>query len=746
MLNQKVVMDPLPSEIRPASQRGGARDLAWAAWIGLSALALAFGAGAAIDPAYVFDRLWVYASFTVSISVLVGAGYYAAEWWRDRTVPWWVAALRLGGAVAIGFFVWLRPGVAIAMPTIDLAIKWIGALLAAGAAANLILPFRRRVDIAAWWRFPRRGALALLVAVCAGLALIAAAPIVQRHWDMSGYMDSHGYDTYAMNIVTGRMPEGSSAYMPVYQYGLALIYWVFGHFYFVQQIVNVILATASVAALCLAAWTLYGSAVAVILAGVVAAFSRQFFYAVGFTQIESWYVPFICFLLLAWARYWRQPTWLNLAGLGLMVALGINTRNQGLLFFAFVCLAPLMVAGLPWRRRLVQVAVIGLLVGASLIPWTIRNYVVEGRLSPGGSRSAMYIGVLNDRRIGLYGIRYWEGWGDVSAEFAANYPDPAERERAYARAGWTNVVSDPAWLARAMFWRTAAYYGLLPNGYFDLAAITPTNWTTDWRGYVFWRTTPLLLLLLSVIAVVIRPNRTNLFLWGAVVSNLVILVLSATPEDRISYPALTIHLLLAVGLFASGPPPLPQADARRRRPVLVWLAAGVAAIVFVVLCRGMLGSRFTYRTIMEPGVAIVPSLEIDQTLPLLNDVVAAGAAPDATAWPTGERVRVRCQVSNYMRPPKFSGAVPGLPPFATDPRRETYFYAYPLSEGNTPVKNNQIGITYLGAQLSEVIREGDAVEIEAVIVHSPTTEQPGYWVHALEVKKLPIPRDALPPF
>lgn len=726
--------------LTPQAQRSAAWPLAATAVVG------AFAASASIDPAYVFDRVWVLVARLSSCGLLIAAGYFSIAWSRARLNPW-VALSRLGSLLAIAAFVWIRPGVSLnGIPTAGFVILGTSILMVAGIVLHFVVPVRLRDGLERFCARPEGRSVAMLLGATALFTALAAAPSLARNWDMSGYMDSYSYDTYAMNIITGKVPQGNSAYMPVYQYGLAFIYYVFGHFFFVQQIVNLLFVTGSVVALCLAAWILFESGAAVIVVGILAVFSRQFFYAVFFTQIESWYIPFICFLLLAWARYWRQPSWANLAWLGGMVALGMNTRNQGALFFGFVCAAPLWVAGLEWRRRLAQVATIGLLVAASLVPWTLRNYMVEGRLSPSGSRSAMYVGVQNDRRVGLYGIRYWEGWNDVVAEFAARYPDPSERERAYVRAGWTNVVSDPAWLARALFWRTGAFYGVLPNGVLDLSRIVPTDWAAEWQGYVYWRTTPLLLLPLSIIGVLFRPDRTSVFLLAAIASNLVILIFAATPEDRISYPVLTMHILLAAGLFAGKqrPPrsnPAPRHDRRK-----VWVAAALSLIVFLVVCRIVVGARFTYRPLIEKGVAIVPTLDLDESLPLLNEYMDAGGPPETAGLGVGQRVRVRCMVSNYMNPPKFAGAVGGLPPFATDPSRETYYYAYPVTEGGAQESAGLIGMTFQGAQLSDTIREGDAVDIEGLIVHSPTAEQPGYWVRAILVRKLPIPTSALPAF
>ena len=708
----------------------------------VSGLVFAWIASAFVDPVYMLDRTAVQLARLLTVAVIVGAGYAAVEIFRSAELSL-IALLRVGSLLAIAAYIWLRVGVTPGVPPMGFVLPSLALFLTTGAALQIGLSASARERISRLRRQPDRRATTGLLAAASLMAALIAAPILARNWDASGWMDSRSYDSFAMNILTGRVPEGNSQYMPVYQYGLAFIYYVFGHFYFAQQFVNVVLAAGSVVALSLAAWILFESVTAMVVAAIVAALCQPFYYAVFFTQIESWYVPFICFLMLAWARYWRAPTWPRLAWLAGTIMLGINTRNQGAVFFAFMCTAPLWAPGLPWRRRWAQLAGIGALVALSLVPWTVRNYLVEGRLSPSGSRSAVYVGVLNDRRVGLYGIRYWEGWGDVVAEFEKRYTDPAERERAYLRAAWVNVASDPEWLGRAVLWRTAAFYGLLPNGMLDLTRIVPTDWAQEWSSYIFWRTTPLLLLPLSLLGAFWRRDRISFFLVGGIVSNLAILIFSASSEDRLSYPLLPMHILLAAGIFADRTPLVAIGPTVRLRRS-TWIAVGVAVVLFLAACRVLVGSRHTYRTLMERGVSVVPSIEIDDSLPTLNDHVRS-AAVASDQLNVGHRVRFRAMVSNYMVPPKFAGAVPWLPRFATEPLRETYFYAYLLDVAFPGNAGEGIGVTFLGARLNERIREGDAADIEGVLVHVPTAQTPGYFVRAEVVRRVPID-SSLPPF
>jgi hypothetical protein len=706
-------------------------------------LVLAWFASALLDPVYVLDLTAIQIARLVTVGIIITAGFSAAALGRPR--DWsMIGLLRVASLLGIAALTWIRDGVPPDNPTIGFVLSRLVMFLAAGVALRAGLSASAQEQFRRVCTRPGPEVLAKLSVVAVVLPILIAAPLIAHRWDTSGWMDSHGYDSYAMNILTGKIPAGNSQYMPLYQYGLAFIYYVFGHFFFIQQCVNVVLAAAGIVALSLAVWVLFESTTAVVAAMVLAVFSRQFYYAVYFTQIESWYVPLICILLLVWARYWRAPTWTRLVGLAVMIALGVNTRNQGAAFFAFMCTTPLWGPGLPWRQRWVQCIAISGLVALSLVPWTVRNYIVESRLSPSGSRSSLYIGVLSDHRVGLYGIRYWEGWDDVVAEFEQRYANPADRERAYVEAAWANLTSDPAWLGRALLWRTAAFYGVLPDTWLEIARIVPIDWRDEWRRYVFGRSTQLVLLPLSLLGFLWRPGRTSLFLMGAILSNILILIVSATSEDRISYPLLPMHLLLAAGIFAERAPliaTVPTVTLPRR----TWIIAGLSVFLFLTACRVWIGSRHTYRTLMERGVAIVPSPAVDDSLVKLNDYVRS-AKVASNDLHVGQRVRLRALLSNYMLPPKFAGIVTWLPSFASEPLRETYFYSYLLNGDLPGTAGEWIGVTFLGAQLSEAVREGDAVDIEGMLVHIPTAEAQGYFVRADVVHRLPIDSSMLPPF
>jgi hypothetical protein len=683
----------------------------------------------------------------------IALGAVTAVWLQRRDRKWWRLGCVLLALFLTGWLLHLRVEVYTDNGIVPSAVSVIGPALAGLVAAYIVRIGsiqQRHAEFSAAPGARRRmlmGTIALVVCLAAPMIW---SPVVE-HWNSSGWMDSHSYDTYAHNIATGKVPEGSSLYMPIYQYGMAAVYFVFGHFFFAQQLVNVALSFLTVVFVCLAAWNLYRNLWAVLLIGIWAAFTRQLFYAVFFTQIEAWYIPIMAFGIFAWTSYWRTPSKSHLLLMALAAAVGMNTRNQGAFYFGWLCLAPLFIASIPWRRRVTHVAIAVMILAASLIPWSVRNYVVDGRLSPSAARNAYYIAALNDPRIGFYGVRYWEGWGEITQDYERRYPDPVERDRVMMRAGLSTPFQNSDWFLRAMFWRTLAFYGLLPAGVFAAKGPVPTNWATERDAYVYWRTTPLVLLPLSLIGLLTRPSRTTLFLAGAIAANVAVVAIAGGAEDRVSYPVLPLHMLMA--LAAIFPPQsedarcnISNAAVGAARP-LTWIAVAVCVLLFLVMARVQFGRANLYAPLVERDMFINANVELDQTLPSLNDYAAA-AAPAPALDPTWAdlSVRLRLIAFNYQCPPKYGGRIDYMPAFATDPARETYYYATLLVNRGQQLERLPIGVAWFGATVNERLREGDEVEAEGQLLLAPANPIARYWVRIEKARRVLVRSSEIPAF
>ena len=689
----------------------------------------------------------------------VACGAIATVWMyrRDLRSGRLVAAIVVLGLTA--WALWLRVEV-YGGTILPKAANVLGPMAAGAIATMMIRAGFVRALQGEFWRAPLVRRQLLTGAIV--FALVLAAPMIWspivEHWNASGWADSSTYEVSAHNIASGKVVEGNSQYMPVYQYGLAAVYYIFGHFFFAQQLVNVVLSLLMVLFLCLAAWNLYGNLWAVLLIGLWVAVTRQLFYVVHFTQIESWYIPIVVFGIFAWARYWRTPSTTQLVVMALAASVGINTRNQGAFFFCWLCLAPLFIASASWRRRLAHSAIALTILAVSLVPWTLRNYVVDQRLSPSSTRTALYVAILNDPRVGFYGIRYWEGWNEVAAEYVRRYPDPVERDRVMMRAGLSTPFTNFDWFCRAMFWRTLSFYGLLPTGIFAPDGIVPTNWNAEWRPYLFSRSTALLFLLVSSIGLLTRLSGVTLFMAGGVIATVAVSALTGGNDERVSYPILPLHMLLALAAVfppCRERPGLTVAKRKFARPLAG--AALVLCALGLLLARQQLGRPNLYAPLREREVIVDRDIQLEPTLPSLNDYAASRKPAPALdeSW-DGRRVRLRLMALNYQCPPKYAGELEYLPHFATDPAGETYYCATLLVNRSGMIEHLPIGVRWSGATMNQVLREGDEVEAEGTLL-VPAVKQLSpyltvfasywrYWVNIERARRVPVRTTEIPAF
>jgi len=714
------------------------------------------------DPVSFLNAGRMLAAEVVAAALWGTAGFVLAtarpsDGWRRLSRTALQVLLFLGTALMIYIGSALNTGTSVPLspPFAFLLAAAAGALLRVVMEQAYVPAFCTLFDqfIARWRKF--LPAASIMVAVV--LAVPTILTRVLQNWNVSGWMDSHGYDVYAHNIASGKVLSGSSYFMPVFQYGMAALNYVFGHFFFVQQLVNVALAFAAVILICLAAWNVFRSPLAVLIVGLWVAFTDSLFLYVHFTQVEAWYIPFVAFAIFLWSCYWRAPSATHLVLMAFAGGLGLNTRSQGGLFFAVLCLSPLFIGSLPLRRRAVQASTALTILGVTLVPWTIRNWVVDHRLNPSSSQPAYQIAFLNDHRIGFYGLRYWEGSREIVAEYMRKYPDPVERERAMIKGGISGALSDWSWLRRALFWRSLSFYGLAPDGIFAPDGIQPTHWATEWDSYVRVRTTQLVFLLLTGAAIVSAFTATNLFLLCTVAANLIIVLFFGGGEPRLHYPVLPLHMLLAASILAR--PAAVGCDNWQLTRTLFseerlryWIAAATLAVFSLLLCRLMVGRENLYAPQLERTMRIDPDIRIDSSLPMLNDVLPSGTLDPTSRGSSASRpnldrrvVRLRFIVSNYMMPPKFAGRVGYLPEFATDPSGETFYYAYLLDPRNpSQTLKPSIGVSLAGSTISEPLHEGDAVDGEGLLL----LVQPGafcpYWVRLSRIHKLPFPHKYLP--
>ncbi len=604
------------------------------------------------------------------------------------------------------------------------------ALLGVGAAW-LVLREAGPVDLdACCQRYFVPGLAVLGLCAVAG----AAQPILAA-WDQPSWSDALSYERIAHGVALGELPAGRSDYMPVFQYGSGALYWSFGHFFFVQQLANLALAPVTVVLLGLAAAWMFGSAPAGLVASLLAASHDYLRYTPNMLTIENWYLPAIALALYFSARFLASPSLGRIVLVALAAGLIFGIRVQGAFFCAFLLLVPLFAAGLPIGTKLRYTLVAGLIFIAALTPWTVRNFVQDGRISLGTTQAGGQMVFTTDRRP-FYGIRREFGTAEIAREWIERYPDAAERRAAMVREGWLRPLTDPklVWL-EAVPWRTLAFYGLLPPGVWDAAGVRPTDWKTEGLKYALQIGPVAMLLLASLIGLLFaRPYRVTLFLVGGIGANLFVIVFAGFSEPRLSYPVFPLHMILAAAPFIALVPlrtktDWPRQPMRRAGWYSRW-AVGAIVVAFAValLARAQWGERYALRPLMAE-IDTTGDARIDPTVaditctlpPILDGPIANGFRR------SDKRVRLRAVLTNYHLPVKYYGlasdepgtALRGYPKFASDPQTETYFQARVDKDGcGEQAKKGLavlLGVSLAGASSTEILRERDLVEIQGVL-------------------------------
>lgn len=616
-----------------------------------------------------------------------------------------------------------------------------GGLFAALAAAGGVSAFRLHAHSAGLvlrQRIENPQALHLAIAAFAALALLAALEPVVRHWDVPGWGDSILYDWISHQIALGVMPAGHSYYMPVYQYGMAALYYIFGHFYFVQQLGNLALAPVTVVLLCMSARNIFRSPWAVLLVGAMGASDDVLRHIPYLPQIENWYVPALSFAVFAATNYFRSPSTRNLALLAIAAALVFEMRAQAAFFAGFLLLGPFFLRETRLGLRLRHVAILGIVFVAALLPWTLRNYAVNGQLSPVGTQGALHIARSNTDET-FYGIRR-----DLAPPAPVLEGDEKSRNEAAEHTAFERVFGHPSVLIRAAPWRILAFYGLLPPGVWDKAGIRPTDWRREGPDYLL-RVFPVLCLIgASALGLLLHPGRATLFLLGAIISNLAVALFVGFSEPRLSFPVHALHILLAgAAVFV---PRLEFADlAVPQEPSPAWrwwrIVASVCGLLLLAVgLHATLGRAYALRELTgrpaayDPGVAIAAALPDLAALappkPLARGFASVSAHP-------GDRVRAVVLLTNDHLPVKYYAfPLPDFPDFTADPRTPIYYRAFLLDPagGTDFYYFRQIGIDVSGAIFDRPLRENDVVETEGEVLGVGDTGL--VWLHADKMRHL----------
>ncbi len=668
----------------------------------------------------------VVASLIFTVAIMAAVGVLLRRGWS------WPGLLRAAGLTALALIVLVR-GAPHNNPLIYAVFDRFGSaglivvtffVLGAGVAIGWCLAHGRAIERI---RHQVEGAwLGHAVMVLASIAAVSALESVLRFWDLPAWGDAVFWDRIAHLIARGEMPAGHSYYMPLYQYGSAFLYWTFGHYFFVPQVVNVLLAPFTVIFLCLAARAIPLNAWGVMLVGLLAASHDYLRYTPHVMQIENWYIPAVSLCLWAAFRWQNFPKQTSAIMLGVVAGIAFSIRAQGMFFLLFLLLAPvLLVSHATIGRRTIacMVALFSFLAIAS--PWAVRNYVVEGRFAFTGTQGPENMAFATDSRT-FFGIRRDLGSTEVSAEWRQRYPNQAERELAMSRHVVTHLFTQPLYTMQGAWWRSLSFYGLLPDGVFAQGAVMPTDWTTSGKTWLMRNLATLCVLFAAGLGLLLRRDRVGLLLLGGILGSMVPVLVVGFTEARIHYPVLPLLFLAAVGGLcgaarrAAGSDDAVSAAAPyfdRGTIYRVGFLGFAAVVAAAVAWHGDL-----YRPLKESGILVgdLPSQRApapDMTQVLLDSKQHAPdrhAPPDLPLGP----IKLRVAISNHHLPVKwFTDKLRGFPSFALDPAQPVYFRGHVVGAdgsygwGVSPV----VAVRLHGAQFDRQPIEDDIVEIEGQV-------------------------------
>lgn len=622
---------------------------------------------------------------------------------HNNPLLYWV--YETGGASSLAAFVAALLGCALATGVALAKSRWYGLPFKYLASANS----ERRI-----------------IGILAVLTFLAALEPVIRYWGVPGWGDAIFWDRLSHLIARGELPAGHPYYMPVYQYGTALLYLLFGHHFEVQQLANAVLAPVTLIFFCLAARNIGCRPPMVLALGLLISTHDYLRYTPHVMQIENWYTPLIAAALWASTRSALANSTKSSILAGVAIGLVVSTRAQGAFMCLAMCFAPFAIGHVSNYQRFKTVCLTIFVVAAVLSPWSARNWLVDGRISPMSSQGPAHM-VLALQPETFYGIRrdlvspgFVESW-------AKKYPDIAERERAMGSYIVTNIVSDPIRFIQAAGWRSLAFFGLLPDGVFasKQGGAVVADWSATGKTWLLRNMSTLVILAAVAVSIAIRYGRTILFLTMTVLGSMAPVLFAGFSEARIHYPVLPILFLIAViglGGVRGGADPEPMNE-----PTSPGLGSGplwVLAISALVILRWTLFDHGLLQPIQEPNIRVVNEVRLTESLPNTSSTFLSNKTRHPSQHsPAGlsidAPVRLTIALTNHHLPVKwYSDSVVGFPPQATSPDGPLFFRTYVVDEryqydwGTYPV----VAVSLAGASLDCWPVEDQVVELEGQLV------------------------------
>lgn len=267
-------------------------------------------------------------------------------------------------------------------------------------------------------------------------------------------LDAAMHDRWAQEIAGGDF-WGDEAFFraPLYYYFLALIYYVFGHNYFIPRFIQIILGA-------FAAWLTYrlgrrifGERVGLI-AGLIYAFCGPLIFFDAELRIPALLMPLLLLTLIQFDKQRESPSNWGYFFAGCLLGLTALARPNILIFIPFVWLWTVIVLRGRFRWVVVFTAGVFLLIA----PVTIRNWVVGRDFVPIASQAGVNFYIGNNPKSNGYTAIVpgtpgdWEGGYLATVQIAEDETGrklkPSEVSGYWFRRALKEMSADlPAWTA-----------------------------------------------------------------------------------------------------------------------------------------------------------------------------------------------------------------------------------------------------------------------------------------------------------
>lgn len=527
------------------------------------------------------------------------------------------------------------------------------------------------------YRIPR-----LLLAICALFGFLAALQPVIAAWNVPGWGDAIFWDRISHTIARGDAPFGYDYYLPVYQFGTALLYKVFGHQFFVQQMMNVLLAPLTILLLAAALHEITGKVLPVLGVAMLAASQDYLRYESQIQQITSWYVPAIALTMFAVAKVINRPGQASFVLLGGAAGLAFSIRNQGAFYDFLILLAPLLGRKLPSKAAQIRGCLLaGLVFIVVLTPWTLRNYWVDDRLSPTGAQTGIHM-ALGLHPDGFHGIRrdlVDPEWKKMIGS-DTGYEEKSLVQRNYIK---QRIKEDLGYFFQGAFWRSVAFWGLLPDGVWAEGGPVATDWRESGVEWLLSNGVKILLLGAFAVSFLLVGFFVSWSLAGffflAVFANMMVVLFAGFTEERIHYPVLPIIFAsLFVGLSPLVNKTLTGPEVFRMPGRHVITVCGIIMILSSIY-HVSIGKYLLYSTINARITSDVNTASIQADLERFS---VLSSSTELRSFRAGEYARVRLALTNHHLPVKwYAREIQGFPIWASDPSQPTVYRSYFLPEG-----------------------------------------------------------------